>query len=58
MQDSMNKFSTACDNFGLTISIKKTEIGVSTGTWSDFYSATDIGEKPTASCYKQVCLSR
>ena len=26
MQDSMNKFSTACDNFGLTISIKKTEV--------------------------------
>ena len=26
MQDSMNKFSTACDNFGLTISMKKTEV--------------------------------
>ena len=27
MHDSMNKFSTACDNFGLmTISIKKTEV--------------------------------
>ena len=26
MQDSMNKFATACDNFGLTISIKKTEV--------------------------------
>ena len=26
MQDSMDKFSTACDNFGLTISTKKTKV--------------------------------
>ena len=26
MQDSVDKFSTACSNFGLTISIKKTEV--------------------------------
>lgn len=26
MQDSMNSFSSACDNFGLTISAKKTEV--------------------------------
>ena len=26
MQDSMDRFSTACDNFSLTISTKKTEV--------------------------------
>ena len=26
MQQSMNRFSTACDNFGLTINSKKTEV--------------------------------
>ncbi len=26
MQASMNKFTAACDNFGLTISTKKTEV--------------------------------
>ena len=26
MQESLNRFATACDNFGLTISIKKTEV--------------------------------
>ena len=26
MQDSVDKFSTACSHFGLTISIKKTEV--------------------------------
>ena len=26
MQESVDKFSTACSNFGLTISIKKTEV--------------------------------
>ena len=26
MQDSLDSFSTACDNFGLTISTKKTEV--------------------------------
>ena len=29
MQDSVDKFSTACTNFGLTISTKKTEVLVS-----------------------------
>ena len=30
MQDSMEKFSTACDNFGLTISTKKSHATAST----------------------------
>ena len=55
MQKDVDRVSDSCDNYDLTISIKKTEV-VSTSTWQALQGAHHYGERSKIASGRQVHL--